>query len=100
MPQRSFPLAIVTVSAGLAIAIGVPHGPLPVYTPLEFVMFIPLVLLDGPAPEEVSFRGLGQHELQHAISPLAASLYIGLGVLIWHLPVVAAGTFPGRWRSP
>jgi uncharacterized protein len=88
------PLAIIMASAGLAILLGTPHGPLPVYTPLEYVMFLPLVLIDGPAPEELSFRGFGQHELQNAVSPLAASLWIGLGVLIWHLPVLMRQDIP------
>lgn len=88
------PLAIILASVGLAIALGTPHGPLPAYSPIEYLLFIPIVLLAGPAPEETAFRGLGQHQLQETISPLAASLWIGLGVLIWHLPLFFSGEIP------
>ncbi len=88
------PLVFIIASVGLAIAIGTPHGALPIHAPLDFIIYIPLVLIDGPAPEETSFRGFAQQELQQEISPLATSLVIGLGVLIWHLPVLIGGYIP------
>jgi membrane protease YdiL (CAAX protease family) len=82
-------LAIIVSSVGLAIAIGTPALALPDVGGLSgALMAVPIVLMDGPAPEEPAFRGYGQHELQETLSPLVASLWIGLGVLIWHLPVL------------
>jgi membrane protease YdiL (CAAX protease family) len=49
------------------------------------VLFAPLF---GPIPEEPSFRGFAQDELQQTMTPLAASLWVGIGVLVWHLPVL------------
>jgi CAAX protease family protein len=88
------PLAIVLASVGLAVALGTPAGPLPGYGLAQLLAFVPLVALDGPAPEEASFRGYGQHELQTVVSPLAAGLWIGLGVLVWHAPVLIGGYIP------
>ena len=45
-------------------------------------------------PEELSFRGYGQHSLQQSLSPLVSALWIGLGVLIWHLPLLLRGDVP------
>jgi membrane protease YdiL (CAAX protease family) len=68
-------LAIIVTSVGLAIAIGTPASTLPdVGGLLGALLAAPVVLLDGPAPEEPAFRGYGQHELQETMSPLAAGL--------------------------
>ncbi|MDP4031748.1 MAG: type II CAAX endopeptidase family protein [Pseudorhodobacter sp.] len=90
----AIPLAIIIASVGLAILIGTPHGPLPTYSPLEFVIYAPVVLLFGPLPEEPGFRGFGQYELQESTSALVAALVIGFGVLIWHLPLLLLGEIP------
>jgi len=90
----AIPTLIILVSVALAVTIGTPVGSLPVFAPLELVLLIPLVLIDGPALEEPAFRGFAQHELQQTLTPLAASLWIGSGVLIWHLPVLVLGLIP------
>ena len=81
------PLGIILVSIGTALLIGTPALALPDNGPADFLIAIPVALIAGPMPEELSFRGHGQHELQQKVSPLAAALLIGLGVLIWHLPL-------------
>jgi len=88
------PLGIAALSTVFAIAVGAPAGPVPVYGPGELVLYFGIVLIAGPFPEEVTFRGFGQHELQTEISPFAASLWIGLGVVIWHLPLFISGEDP------
>jgi membrane protease YdiL (CAAX protease family) len=88
-------LAIIVSSVGLAIAIGTPALALPDVGGLSGALIAaPIVLMDGPAPEEPAFRGYGQYELQETVSPLVASLWIGLGVLIWHLPVLLLQQIP------
>ncbi len=88
------PLGIAALSTLFALSIGTPAGPLPVYGLGELAFYLGIVLIEGPLPEEVTFRGYGQHELQKTMSPLAASLWIGLGVVVWHLPLFIAGEDP------
>lgn len=88
------PLCIILASIALAIVCGAPTRPLDPRGPVEFLVLIPIILLLGPLPEEVSFRGYGQHELQETMSPLSASISIGIGVLIWHAPVFLLGNVP------
>lgn len=88
------PLAIILASVGLAAASGAATQPLPNRELLEFVLLIPILLLLGPIEEEPAFRGYGLHELQQVMSPLAASLWIGIGVLIWHAPLLITGAIP------
>ena len=88
------PLLIILASVALATAIGAPKQPLPSREWAEFLILIPVMLLLGPLPEEISFRGYGQHELQETLSPLVAAIWIGIGVLIWHSPLLLIGKIP------
>lgn len=88
------PLAVIVASIWLAKASGAPTAPLPPREILEFVILIPIMLLMGPLPEEISFRGYGQHELQAEMTPLNAAIWIGIGVLVWHAPLLLAGNVP------
>lgn len=82
------PAAIIMASVGLAIALGAKPPTRENLASCPALLLILLALPDGPLPEEVSFRGHGQFQLQQTMSPLAASLWIGLGVLVWHIPVL------------
>jgi membrane protease YdiL (CAAX protease family) len=73
---------------------GAPTAPLPPREAIEFLILIPIMLIAGPLPEELSFRGYGQHELQKETTPLTAAIWIGIGVLIWHTPVFLTGDVP------
>lgn len=88
------PLAVILASIWLAATSGAPTRPLPEREVLEFIILVPIMLLLGPLPEEVSFRGYGQHELQKEITPLSAAIWIGIGVLVWHVPLFLAGDVP------
>lgn len=88
------PLAIILASIWLATATGVPTQSPPEREFAEFIILIPIMLLFGPLPEEISFRGYGQHELQNEITPLNAAIWIGIGVLVWHAPLFLAGNIP------
>jgi len=88
------PLAIIVVSAGLALATGATATrPAPAAV-LELLLVAPILVLMGPLPEEPGFRGLGQFELQAVVSPFTAAILIGVGVLIWHAPLFALGNLP------
>ena len=88
------PLGIAALCTVFAIATGAPTGPVPTYGLDALILFVGVILITGPFPEEVSFRGFGQHELQEEMSPFAASLWIGLGVVIWHLPLFLSAEIP------
>jgi membrane protease YdiL (CAAX protease family) len=85
------PLGIAALATLFARAIGTPATTLPSYGFDQLIFYLGIVLAAGPLPEEVSFRGYGQHELQETMSPFAASLWIGAGVVIWHVPLFVAG---------
>ena len=89
------PLGVVLVSAALAVAAGARISPAAGWSGWTvFLVGIPIVLLDGPIPEELSFRGYGQDRLQQTMPALEAGLWIGLGVLVWHLPVLLGRQIP------
>lgn len=87
----AWPLAVILASLGLAVLSGAATQPLPMREPLEFLILVPVMLLMGPGPEEPAFRGYGQVELETTMSPLAAAVWIGVGVVVWHLPVLLTG---------
>jgi uncharacterized protein len=88
------PLGIAALCIIFAIASGAPTGSIPTYGFDDLLIYIGVILIMGPFPEEVTFRGFAQHELQEEISPLAASSWIGIGVVIWHLPLLISGEIP------
>lgn len=88
------PVAVIGASLFLAAKSGAVLQPLPPREAIEFLILVPIMLLAGPAPEELSFRGHGQFQLQQAMSPLAAALWIGVGVVVWHLPLFWLGHVP------
>jgi len=91
------PLAIIAASMSLAGLAGMPLRPVPEFSPLDALIMVPIILLAGPMPEELAFRGHAQHELQKLVSPLVAALVIGLGVVIWHLPLLVTGDMAWPW---
>ena len=91
------PLAIILTSLTLTSLSGATMLPLPEIAIADFFIAIPIVLISGPFPEEVSFRGYGQVELQKTVSPLAAALMIGVGVVIWHAPLLVIGEMAWPW---
>jgi membrane protease YdiL (CAAX protease family) len=94
------PLAIIGASFALTAAGGANVGPVPSYGFGEILMALPMLLIAGPGPEEPAFRGFALHELQRHVSPLAASLAVGLGVMVWHLPLLLVGDLPATVMIP
>jgi membrane protease YdiL (CAAX protease family) len=94
------PLAIIGASFVLTIMGGARLGPVPHYGVLEILMALPILLIAGPGPEEPAFRGFALHELQRHVSPLTASLAVGLGVMVWHVPLLLTGELPATVMFP
>ena len=63
-------------------------------TILNLVFF---VFVFGPLPEEMGWRGVGYDRLQQQMTPLAASLLLGLAWATWHIPLfLIDGTFQNQ----
>jgi uncharacterized protein len=88
------PLGLAALCTMFAIATGAKTGAISPFTFADLLFFAGIMLIAGPLPEEVTFRGHGQHELQEELTPFVASLWIGLGVLVWHLPLLIWGELP------
>jgi membrane protease YdiL (CAAX protease family) len=91
-------LAIIFASVSLTMLIsGDSPKPEEIAALPSVLMAAPMIVfLGGPFGEEPGFRGYGQHTLHQVMSPLTASLWVGLGVLVWHIPqFVVGGITPG-----
>ena len=91
------PLAVIVTSMALAGLAGLPLRPLPEFSAVDALLMIPFIFLSGPGPEELTFRGHAQHQLQEIVSPLAAALVMGVAVLVWHLPLLVTGDMAWPW---
>lgn len=64
--------------------------------PLSIVPFLLGVLVFGPVPEELGWRGYGLDALQERFSALHASLILGVAWAVWHLPLFF---IRGTWQA-
>lgn len=55
--------------------------------PSSLVGFVLNLLVLGPLPEELGWRGYALERLQRRHSPLAAALILGLAWALWHTPL-------------
>jgi len=55
--------------------------------PWELLYFMGFVLLLGPLPEEIGWRGFALDALQQRWNALLASLLLGAGWAAWHIPL-------------
>jgi uncharacterized protein len=88
---------VLTVAAALgAFAVGVSQMPLDLrgagvrlLDPASFAAFVLFILIVGPLPEEIGWRGYLLDRLQLRWNALVASLVLGLIWWSWHLPLFA-----------
>jgi uncharacterized protein len=84
------PLAVTFASIGLNSALGAPVPDIAefnVWYGLPMAIAINVVYpLNAQLPEEASFRGWAQPKLQTTRTPLAATVWMAIGVTIWHIP--------------
>jgi uncharacterized protein len=65
--------------------------------PVGFAVFLGFIMLIGPLPEEIGWRGyLLDRLLSHGQGVLAASLIVALAWWSWHLPL---GLLPGYFEA-
>jgi membrane protease YdiL (CAAX protease family) len=92
----------VTVGVGPLGRFGGDVGRLPL--PVVFALFLVSSVGSGALAEELGWRGYALPRLQHRFDPLVASLLLGTGWAVWHLPVFvltdAGHTLPFGWYLP
>jgi membrane protease YdiL (CAAX protease family) len=88
-----FPV-LTLLAAGLATGLAGAARPLDLGSaaaraadPAGLLAMIGFILVIGPLPEEIGWRGYLQDRLQERWSALAASLAVGLAWWTWHLPL-------------
>jgi hypothetical protein len=84
------PLSVTFAAIGLNTALG---APVPVIAEFDVWYALPMAIainivypLNAQLPEEASFRGWAQPKLQATRTPLAATVWMAIGVTIWHVP--------------
>ena len=91
------PLALNVLAAGLAVLLGAPRPGADQIAqwPHLFLVFPLYFVAMGPLGEEPGWRGFAMPTLQQRFnSPSIASLVLGVGVAVWHLPLVWGGQQP------
>ena len=82
-------LNAAVVVAGYAT--GTLHFDASAFAPAKFaLLFFVMAAIDGPLGEEIGWRGVLLPQLMQRISPLAASLVVGVIWYAWHVPLYAA----------
>jgi membrane protease YdiL (CAAX protease family) len=103
----TFP-ALTLVAAAIAILVGASSEPLRLSgtwdllaRPLQLVAFVAFILIIGPLPEEIGWRGYLLDRLQLRWSALTASLLMAGVWWAWHLPLfVLPGYFDAFEHAP
>ena len=105
IPARWYLVIFLTVPALSALAVGMDlllGGAPPsleelrslVAQPWTLLSFVVFMLVFGPVPEELGWRGYALDGLQARFSALSASLILGAGWTLWHFPLFfMRGTF-------
>ncbi|MFW5868143.1 MAG: methyltransferase domain-containing protein [Armatimonadota bacterium] len=96
-----FAPALTLVTLGIFVMAG---GNLPPFerldqilaSPLSVVPFLLGVLIFGPIPEELGWRGYGQDALQERFTALVSSMILGSAWAVWHFPLFF---IEGTWQS-
>jgi uncharacterized protein len=109
-PWLAFILVAVPVLTGLAALVdrslggpGLSLEPVARFSgqPLAFLSYAIFLLLFGPLPEELAWRGYALDGLQRKWSPLRSGLLLGVVWAGWHLPLFfIEGSYQSGLREP
>lgn len=86
------PLVLTLVSGGIALFLGqegirLESGLPNAKSPLSWLGLVIFILIFGPVPEEMGWRGYALDGLQTRWSPFISSLMLGAAWSLWHLPL-------------
>lgn len=92
----ALPFAINAAAAGLAVLLGaaLPNAKNIAAWPDLLINFLVYLVAFGPLGEEPGWRGFALPRLLLNRSPLVRTLILALMMMLWHLPLVAAGQQP------
>lgn len=88
--------AVIAALAGVSQPIDLGLAAARLVDPFGLIAMVGFVLVVGPLPEEIGWRGFLQDRLQTRYAALAASLSIGVAWWVWHLPLFA---LPGYFEA-
>jgi membrane protease YdiL (CAAX protease family) len=90
------PFGINATAAGITLLLGapVPTAAQLARWPEMFLVFALYLIAFGPLGEEPGWRGFAMPRLEFGRAALSASLFLGLFVAAWHLPLVLMGHQP------
>ncbi|TVP66687.1 MAG: CPBP family intramembrane metalloprotease [Leptolyngbya sp. LCM1.Bin17] len=88
--------AAIAIAAGFDGSLALDHALARMAHPLALLRFLGFILLIGPLPEEIGWRGYLLDQLLRWRSPLGASLLVAIAWWSWHLPL---GYLPGYFEA-
>jgi len=105
VPGRLYVLAWFGILVNVAVVIAGyavhavrfdPNG----FAPVKFVvLYFAMIVFDGPLGEEIGWRGVLLPQLLRTMSPIAASLMVGVVWYAWHVPMyLTEGKLPGAFE--
>lgn len=99
--------ALALGAGGLVLATGVGETPIDVAglvdlvaDPVGLIIALTVILLLGPLPEEIGWRGYWLDRLQLRWSALTASLLLGVAWAAWHAPLFVMVGYYDAWEAP
>lgn len=101
-------IPLIEAAAALVAAQISAEAPTAVFTPFlenlqdpaAFLMLAGFVLLLGPLPEEIGWRGFALDALQERLAPIAASLILTMAWAAWHAPLFLMDGYYAPFGGP
>jgi len=72
------------------------NGNVPIITEIYFIplQFIGVLIIGGPLPEEIGWRGFLQNKIKQKYSTIITGFIVGIIWVIWHLPLFLIREMP------